>query len=223
MKKAITRSSRLGAKRHKRTFCPPVVNEAELHEFLEPLVYPVVFLSFWDGPARAVFGGANPGEGVPIGYSVFSQTKQFEEPRHSDFRMDCQNGRRSLLEVLLSNIPDRGGSIGVWGRLRVRAILRQLAAVNPDMTSRVNEMVARLLDFSEPFRNGTTYVDKALRGSRSPEEVVSAICPYTSGDGPAVAPQSRASHAIYWICRVLQGIDDRASERSGREEAAMNV
>lgn len=175
-----------------------------VRSFLAGLWYPLCHLDFetFNSPIP-LFDDTRPYQQVPFQFSLHLQPAPGAEPQH--FAYLARPGvdpRRELVEELLAAIPE-GACILTYNQAFEKGVLRQLAALYPDLAAAIGARLENVRDLMVPFRRRTVYRWR-MRGSYSIKEVLPAMVPELSYAGLEVADGQAAMQA-YHAMGMLEG------------------
>ncbi|MFO7611942.1 MAG: DUF2779 domain-containing protein [Clostridia bacterium] len=153
------------------------INKERIKGFIDSLGYPLYFLDFETiNPAIPLFDGTRPFQQIPTQYSLHYIDTENAPPRHSEFLAEeGTDPRRLLAERLAADIP-RDACVLAYNMTFEKTIIRQLAAMYPDLSESLNSIVRNMHDLMLPFQNRYLY-KKDMRGSHSIKNVLPALFP----------------------------------------------
>ena len=159
----------------------PVVNVAEIQQFLQQLTNPIYYLDFETiAPSIPAFDGASPYEKIPFQYSLHVQAHE-DKLQHFEFLPEnSADPRQSLLMALLDRLGNRG-SIICWNMAFEKSVLKNLGCHYSQYQERIQSLQDRFVDLMVPFKSGL-YVDYRFCGSSSLKKVLPILCPELAYD-----------------------------------------
>jgi len=181
------------------------VDVAAVHTFLATLWYPLVHLDFetFSGPIPR-FDGTRPYQQVPFQYSIHLQQEAGGEPRHAEFLAEPNiDPRRALAEQLLADIPEEA-CILTYNQSFERGVMRELAALFPDLAAELLQRVENVRDLMVPFRRRDVYKWQ-MRGSYSIKDVLPAMVPELNYKALEIAEGYAAMRAYHQMCALEPG------------------
>lgn len=155
-----------------------IINVDALRGYLDSLNYPLYFFDF-ESYMDAVpkFEKQWPYEQVTFQYSLDVIEHPGAAIEHKEFLgEEGEDPREKLVEQLLSDIPNDGGSIIVYHADFEKNRLNELAELFPLAADRLLDMVCRLRDMEIPFKNRDYYI-KEMQGRSSIKVVLPALYP----------------------------------------------
>ena len=173
--------------------------------FLDSLWYPLCHLDFetFDTPIPP-FDGVRPYQKVPFQYSLHIQREAGAEPQHFEYLAPPNvDPRRELIEQLLAVIPV-DACVLTYNQAFEKGVLRELAALFPDLAEAIEARVANVRDLMVPFRRRDVYRWQ-MRGSYSIKEVLPAMVPELSYEGLEIANGMAAMQAYREMCGSESG------------------
>lgn len=167
-----------------------------LAEALAPLEPPLNYLDFETfNPAIPFYSNTRPYQCLGFQWSLHHDAGS-GDLTHFEFLADGETDpRREFAESLLGAVERLPGPVAVWSSFEAR-VIRELAALFPDLAERLAAVLARIADLLPIVRNNV--VHPAFRGSYSMKAVVPAIAPEIVYDGDII-DGSGASAAFYRI------------------------
>ncbi|MBN2559296.1 MAG: DUF2779 domain-containing protein [Clostridia bacterium] len=154
-----------------------IVEREKIKGFLDSLWYPLYFLDFETiNPAIPLFDGTRPFQQIPTQYSLHCIDSENAQPRHSGFLAEeGTDPRRLLAESLAAEIP-QDACVLAYNMTFEKTIIRQLAAMYPDLSESLESIARNMHDLMLPFQNRYLY-KKEMRGSHSIKAVLPALFP----------------------------------------------
>jgi len=153
----------------------PHVDREAINDFLSSLEYPLYYLDFETiGPAIPLFDGIRPYQDIPFQFSLHVVKDEFSQSEHFSFLANGTDDPRPALLSELQKTLGNSGSIIAYNKGFEEGILRDLAAVFPEYSDRIEQQCSRLVDLLAPFRN-FDYYHPAQKGSASLKAVLPAI------------------------------------------------
>lgn len=182
-----------------------ITDREAVQEFLDSLWYPLCHLDFetFDTPIPP-FDGVRPYQKIPFQYSLHIQQEAGAEPEHFEYLAQPNvDPRRELIERLLAAIP-ADACILTYNQSFEKGVLRELAALFPDLAEAIETRVANVRDLMLPFKKRHVY-RWPMRGSYSIKEVLPAMVPELSYAGLEVADGMAAMQAYRDMCALESG------------------
>lgn len=166
------------------------IDHAAIAERLAQLVYPIYFLDF-ETYAFAVprFDGMRAYQQLPFQYSLHRLDAD-GRLTHMDFLYTGTGDPRPLLAAQLLEQIGPTGSVVVYNEHFERTVLQEVAHDFPEYRRGLRDIVARLWDQLEIFRNH--YLDPAFEGSNSIKAVLPVLAPGLSYKDLAVGRGDQA-------------------------------
>ncbi len=181
------------------------IDRPAVRAFLDTLWYPLCHLDFETfNSAIPLFDGTRPYQQVPFQFSVHSQAVAGAEPEHFAFlARPGVDPRRELIEQLLVAIPEQA-CILTYNQAFEKGVLRELAALFPDLAAAIERRLENVRDLMLPFRRRDVYCWQ-MRGSYSIKEVLPALVPELSYQGLVVADGQAAMQAYHEMGMLVEG------------------
>ncbi|ABA87540.1 protein of unknown function, DUF2779-containing [Syntrophotalea carbinolica DSM 2380] len=182
------------------------INLPQVKNFLDSLWYPLCHLDFetFDTPIPP-FDGVRPYQKVPFQYSLHIQTEAGAEPQHFEYLAPPNiDPRRELIEHLLAAIP-ADACVLTYNQAFEKSVLRELAALFPDLAEAIEKRVANVRDLMLPFKKRYIY-RWPMRGSYSIKEVLPAMVPELSYEGLDIANGMAAMQAYHEMCALEDSV-----------------
>jgi len=182
-----------------------VVDRAGVQAFLDTLWYPLAHLDFetFTSPVP-VFDGTRPYQQVPFQYSLHLQRERGGEAEHREFlAAPHRDPRRPLAERLVADIPPEA-CILTYNQAFEKSVLRELAALFPDLAEALEARLANVRDLMVPFRRRDVYRWR-MRGSYSIKQVLPAMVPELSYAGLEIADGEAAMQAYHRMGALAPG------------------
>lgn len=181
------------------------IDRPALQAFLDTLWYPLCHLDFETfNSAIPLFDGTRPYQQVPFQFSVHCQAAAGAAPEHVAFlARPGVDPRRELAERLLAVIPEQA-CILTYNQAFERGVLRELAALFPDLAAAIERRLDNVRDLMLPFRRRDVYCWQ-MRGSYSIKEVLPALVPELSYQGLVVADGQAAMQAYQQMTMLGEG------------------
>ena len=174
----------------------------KVREFIDTLWYPLCHLDFESfNTAIPKFDGIRPYQQVPFQYSIHLQQSAGAAPQHFEYL--AQPGfdpRRELIEQLLAVIPE-DACVLTYNQAFEKSVLKELAALFPDLAEAINLRLANVRDLMQPFRRRDVYRWQ-MRGSYSIKQVLPAMVPELSYAELEIADGMAAMQAYQDMCAV---------------------
>ena len=155
------------------------VDKDGINKFLNTLSYPLYFLDFETMmPVIPIFKDTKPYEQIPVQYSLHYIEKEDGELKHREFLAEAdKDPRRALAERLCEDIP-MNCCVTVYNKNFECTVLKNLAALYPDLADHLLNIRDNIKDFLVPFRSGYYYNRAlALGGKFSLKTVLPALFP----------------------------------------------
>ncbi len=182
-----------------------VTDREAVEEFIDSLWYPLCHLDFetFDTPIPP-FDGVRPYQKIPFQYSLHIQQAAGAEPEHYEYLAQPNvDPRRELAEQLLASIPE-DACVLTYNQSFEKGVLRDLAALFPDLAEAIEARLANVRDLMVPFKKRHIY-RWPMRGSYSIKEVLPALIPEMSYEGMEVADGMAAMQAYRDMCALEPG------------------
>jgi len=176
-----------------------------VREFLDSLWYPLCHLDFetFDTPLPP-FDGVRPYQKIPFQYSLHIQQEAGAEPEHFEYLAPPNvDPRRELIGQLLAVIPE-DACVLTYNQSFEKGVLRDLAALFPDMAEAIEARLASVRDLMVPFKKRYVY-RWTMRGSYSIKEVLPALVQEMSYAGLEIADGMAAMQAYLEMCALVSG------------------
>ena len=157
------------------------INRNGLNEFLNSLSYPLCFLDFEAIYSEAVppFDGTHPYARIPFQYSLHIQHRPDGELEHHEYLAPTgYDGREKIAANLCHQIPD-DACILTYNMSFEKGIVKDLAAMFPDLSAKLNRIAAHMKDLIVPFRR-KDYYTREMKGSYSIKYILPALVPELS-------------------------------------------
>lgn len=154
-----------------------ILDKAAISNELAKLEYPLYFLDYETYPgAIPAFQGGYPYQQVPFQYSLHIQDTPESELVHKEYlHLDDTNPLSELPQILCEDIGEQG-SILVWNKGFESKVNKDLANLNPQLSSALLNMNDRMYDLEEIFRKQFV-VMKQFKGRTSIKKVLPALVP----------------------------------------------
>lgn len=155
----------------------PLIDKPMVEAFICSLNYPLTFFdieSFM--PAVPIYDGTRPYEQIPFQYSI--HYKDSRDGKHQHFEFLAETGidpRPSFVKNVVEHLAGVG-DILVYNQSFETAVLRRLGNEFPEYKDDIDDILARVKDLMEPFKN-KWYYDPDMKGSYSIKEVLPALVP----------------------------------------------
>ncbi len=179
-----------------------VIHPQQVRAFLDTLWYPLCHLDFesFNTPIPK-FDGTRPYQQVPFQFSLHIQHQPGAEPQHVAYLAPPGiDPRRELIGQLLAAIPAEA-CVLTYNQAFEKGILRELAALFPDLAQGIEVRLANVRDLMVPFRRRDVYRWQ-MRGSYSIKEVLPAMVPELSYAGLVIADGMAAMQAYHDMCAL---------------------
>jgi len=156
---------------------PPTVDTVEILSFLDTLNYPLYFLDFETYmTAIPPFDDTSPYMQIPFQYSLHILDEKGGALEHREFlAKEGTDPRRPLAEKLCQDIP-RGVCAIAYNMSFEKRILKELAAIFPDLAEHLMDIYASMKDIMLPFQTHA-YYRREFAGSYSIKAVLPALYP----------------------------------------------
>ncbi len=175
--------------------------------------YPRAYLDFETiGFAAPRWVGTRPFQNLPFQFSCHFEAANGELTHTGFLAVDGDDPRRRLADRLVDALG-RGhrGAIVTYNAAFERSVVRELAAVFPDLAERLMEIVGRIVDLLPVTREH--YYHRDQRGSWSIKAVLPTIAPHLSYDDLEVGDGQMAQYA--WLEAVNPMTDSRRRQAIG--------
>jgi hypothetical protein len=177
-----------------------VTDAPAIGAFLGSLWYPLCHLDFetFDTPIPP-FDGTRPYQKIPFQYSLHIERRPGAAPEHFEYLSPPKvDPRRELAERLLAEIPE-GACVLTYNQAFEKSVLRDLAAIFPDLAESLQTRIEHIRDLMLPFKKRHLY-RWPMRGSYSIKKVLPALVPELSYQGLSVADGGMAMLAYHEMC-----------------------
>ena len=183
------------------------IDRAAVAAFLDTLWYPLYHLDFETfNSAIPKYDGTRPFQQVPFQFSLHVQHEAGAEPEHYEYLAEPNvDPRRQLIEQLLDLIPEHG-CVLTYNQTFEKGVLRDLAAMFPELASEIDKRLENVRDLMVPFRRRDVYRWQ-MRGSYSIKEVLPAMVPELSYAGMEIADGYAAMQAYHDMCSIAPGAE----------------
>lgn len=155
----------------------PHINKKNIKDFMDTLSYPLYFLDFetYQQPIP-LYDGINPYMQVPFQYSLHYIEQEQGELYHKEFLAEADvDPRRTLALQLVEDIPTNA-CVLAYNMMFEKMVIRNLAKLYPDLSSRLMSIHDNMKDLMIPFVN-RDYYTKEMYGSYSIKYVLPALFP----------------------------------------------
>lgn len=158
----------------------PNIDREQIREHLDQLEFPLYFLDFETiGYAIPKYDGTRPYQQLTFQYSLHVQRTPGAELEHYEFLFEHNdNPMRAAAGHLLENIGETG-SIIVYNKKFEAGCLRGMSNAFPDLSPRLDRIIARLWDLLVPFEK-KWYCHPGFNGSASIKKVLPVLVPELS-------------------------------------------
>ncbi|MEK6859900.1 MAG: DUF2779 domain-containing protein, partial [Nanoarchaeota archaeon] len=155
----------------------PYINKEKIKEFLDKLIYPVYYLDFETiGTAIPLFDGSHPYQNIAFQYSLHIQESRDSEAKHVSFlAKGDKDPRHEFIKSLKENLGNKG-SIVTYNQAFEKSVLEKLEMICPKEKKWIENIIKRLVDLLQPFRNFDYYNPKQ-KGSASIKSVMPSLVP----------------------------------------------
>lgn len=155
----------------------PIVDRERIGGFLQSLQFPLQYMDFETiFPAVPRFKESRPYQQIPFQFCVGVQRSGESEPIWEEFLAEGGDDPRTIFaERLLGALPNEG-TILVYNKSFEISRLRELAAHLPAFADAIHEVIDRIRDLMDVFRNGG-YYHPDMHGSYSMKAVLPAVAP----------------------------------------------
>jgi len=189
-----------------------VINLRNIREFLAAISEPLGFLDFetFMEPVPS-FDSQRPYQQIPFQYSlhIYDNGKL----RHYEFLGEPdRDPRLDFLENLLTDTQSCR-TLLVYNQSFEIARLQEMARDFPEFSEGIEDIIVRIVDLMEPFRNKDYYV-KAMCGSYSIKYVLPALIPDLGYDNLAIADGEMAMLAYARLAK-LQDVKEKEKIKKG--------
>jgi len=182
----------------------------KIKSFLDSLNYPLNYLDFETfDTAVPIFDSSRPWQKIPFQFSLHIQDKN-GNIEHREFLADGNGDPRpKLLDSLRKSIPETGDVI-VFHRSFEESRLNELARDFPEHNDWIQNVLSRVVDLMEPFKN-FHYYNPVQKGSKSIKDVLPAV---TGKDYSSLAISSGDdASAQYFYSHIKDEISDKVKIR----------
>lgn len=151
------------------------INKENIKKFLKKLKYPLYFLDFETfQTAIPMFDGLKPYSNICFQYSLHIKKDENSEIEHHEFLYNKnKDPRKDFLNSLKKVIGDKGTVI-VYNKVFEISRLKELAKQFPEHNKWIENVIDRIEDLLEPFKN-FDYYNPIQKGSASIKKVLPAI------------------------------------------------
>ena len=150
------------------------IDKKKLKEFIGALKCPLHFLDFETyATAIPLYDGLRPYENVPFQFSLHIVGKSGQTKHISFIARGSGDPRKAFMKKLKASIG-KTGTVIVYYKSFEQSIMEQLAEFLPKDAKWVAQVIRRIADLYEPFRNFYYYSPKQ-RGSASLKAVLPAV------------------------------------------------
>lgn len=157
------------------------VNKQDVQSFLDELQYPLCYLDFETFmSAVPKFDYSRPYQQICFQYSLHMQESESSEIKHIEFLASAEGDdpRIPFINRLVEDIGD-SGSIVVYNAAFEKTRLKEIGENFPQYKEACEEMIHRMVDLYEPFRDLSIY-HPDMKGSASIKAVLPALVPELS-------------------------------------------
>ena len=156
---------------------PDHIEPEKIRSFLETLHYPLYFLDFESfQPAIPLYPNTKPYNQIAFQYSLHFIENEGGELQHTEYlAVPGADPRRPLAEQLCRDIP-RGACTLAYNMSFEKSIIREFAALYPDLTNHLMDIHDGIRDLMVPFQK-KQYYTRAMQGSYSIKYVLPALFP----------------------------------------------
>ncbi|MCA9340911.1 DUF2779 domain-containing protein [Candidatus Saccharibacteria bacterium] len=192
----------------------PVINHAEIKQFLGELKYPLYFLDYETmSGLLPYFDGHRPYQQVPFQYSLHVlQSPEAELEWKEYLHRENSDPSRQLTERLIEDIGTEG-SVIVWYEGFEKARNSELGEMLTEYKEAMEAINERVVDLMIPFKQ-KWYDDPRFNGSASIKQVLPVLCPELSYKDLGI--QEGGSAQRLWMEAIL---DDK---RTNQKEQIMS-
>ncbi len=155
-----------------------IVSKEHINQFLKSLHYPLYHLDFETfDTAVPIFDKSRPWQKIPFQYSLHIQRENNKVVHFEFLSKGSGDPRPALLENLKSQIGD-SGDVMVFNKSFEINVLKMLAEDFPDHKSWIENVLSRIVDLADPFKNFYYYNPKQ-KGQYS----IKKVLPSLTGNG----------------------------------------
>lgn len=187
------------------------INKKAIREFLKDLKHPLHFMDFetWM-TAIPEQNGHWPFRQIPFQYSLHIQKTPDSDLDHKYYLAESSAAHHlEFVEKLLDSF-EKKGSILVYNKTFENTILNNLKEEFPNLSGRIEEIQARMIDLMAPFRKNFRL--PAMQGSYSIKYVLPALVPEMSYENMVIGNGTDASSAFYNL-KNIQDENEKAKTR----------
>lgn len=187
----------------------PVIDHAEIKQFLNELEYPLYFLDYETMSGLIpYFDGHRPYQQVPFQYSLHVLQSPDAKLEWKEYlHRENSDPSRPLTERLIEDIGTEG-SVIVWYEGFEKARNSELGEMLPEYKEAMEAINERVVDIIIPFKQ-KWYDDPRFNGSASIKQVLPVLCPELSYKELGI--QEGGSAQRLWMEAILD--DKRADQK----------
>ena len=138
------------------------INQQELKQFLDKIIYPISFIDFeWETYLIPPYEGLKPYSALCFAYSLHILDKD-GNLTHYDF-ISKGDTRKEFVDSLIERIPKQGSIIAFNAKGAEELRLKELADYYKEKATSVYQLIDRLIDLAHPFSEGLIY-DLRMKG-----------------------------------------------------------
>ena len=133
-------------------------DKEELAEFTKKLTYPLYFMDFETyATAIPLYDNLKPYQAIPFQFSVHVIEKQGDKPKHYSFIASGNGDPRLEFAKELKKVVAGYGTVLVYYQYFERSRLKELAEFFPEEADWVEDVIKRMIDLYDPFKNFAYY------------------------------------------------------------------
>lgn len=150
-------------------------DKAELQAFMEKLTYPLCFMDFETyATTIPLYDGLKPFQAIPFQFSVHVIAKEGSKPKHYSFiAQGSDDPRNEFTEELKKALGEKGTVLAYYQAFE-KSRLKELAEFFPKYKTWVENVIERMIDLYDPFKN-FAYYHLSQKGSASLKKVLPAL------------------------------------------------
>ena len=147
----------------------------ELKKFVKSLSYPLYFMDFETyATAIPLYDGLKPYQAIPFQFSVHVIEKKGSKPKHHSFIASGSADPRKEFAKNLKSVIGQKGTVLAYYQSFEKSRLKELAEFLPENAKWIENVMERMIDLYDPFKN-FSYYNPSQKGSASLKEVLPAL------------------------------------------------
>ncbi len=150
-------------------------DKEELKEFIEKLKYPLYFMDFETyATTIPLYDGLKPFQAIPFQFSVHIIKEPGSKVEHESFiALGMEDPRKDFIEKLKKALGKEGTILAYYQSFE-KSRLNEIADFFPEYREWVNQVIGRMIDLYDPFKN-FAYYHPSQKGSASLKKVLPAL------------------------------------------------